>query len=98
MYLYISNLSVDVSKNELKKVFGQYGTVTGIEILRDSVTNNPIGEAVIAMPQNTHAAKAISSLNLTKIKERTVLVGPAMATGNRRTRSRLKNTIGNTSK
>ena len=88
MHLYISNLSLDVDEDDLADTFSQFGTVNNIVILKDPITSNRIGGAVVTMPNKGQANKAITNLNLTKIKERRVLVSPTTATGNRRTRSR----------
>lgn len=90
MHLYVSNLSVNVVENDLLQQFGQYGKVNNVVILTDPVTSNPIGAAIITMPQSTLAREAMKQLNLKKIKDRTVLIGPTPATGNRRIKSRLE--------
>jgi RNA recognition motif-containing protein len=89
MHLYISNLSLNISEEELREIFSWYGNVSRVEILRDPVTNSPIGGAIVTMPQKEQAEFAVAKLNLTKIKERTVLVSSTTATGNRRARSRV---------
>lgn len=90
MHLYVSNLSVNVLENDLEEIFGQFGTVTQIEILKDPLTSNPLGTAVVTMPKQGQANEAIDNLNLNRINERRVLVSPTVATGNRRKKSRLK--------
>ena len=88
MDLYISNLSINVTEDELKEIFSQFGHVSHVVVLKDPLTNNPLGAAVVTMPGKTQANEAINKLNFTRIKERKVLVGPAASTGNRRLRPR----------
>jgi len=88
MHLYITNLSLNVDEDDLTDIFSEYGTVNDVVVLKDPVTSNPIGNAVVTMPRKSQAGKAMANLNLTKIKDRRVLIGVSASTGNRRARSR----------
>ena len=55
--LFLARVSYKVSENELKKVFGEYGTIRNIRIVRDpgsgSIGENVIGNAELHLRQIT---------------------------------------------
>ena len=74
MVIYVGNLSLETSHNDLSERFGQYGPVTSINILRDEISGNPLGFAFVEMEEESAGLQAVAGLDRTRIKDRTVIV------------------------
>lgn len=67
MNIYISNLAVNIIDADLKLLFAAFGEVSYVQIIRDHVTFNSRGTALIKMPVSEEGKHAIDSLHLTEI-------------------------------
>jgi cold-inducible RNA-binding protein len=74
MVIYIGNLSVEASEQELSALFEQYGRVASVNIMRDEVSSGTLGFAFVEMPGDAEASEAIAGLNRTRIGGRIVTV------------------------
>ena len=63
MNIYVSNLSLSVQRDDLKKQFSPYGEVSLINIIMDRATNRSCGFAFVEMRSRQSAEKAIRELN-----------------------------------
>ena len=63
MNIYVSNLGFNVERDELKKIFSQYGIVASVSIILDKLTNRSRGFAFVQMSDPMAAEKAIRELN-----------------------------------
>ncbi|MBF0298429.1 MAG: hypothetical protein HQK51_06895 [Oligoflexia bacterium] len=70
--VYISNLSYDCGKDDLKDIFSEFGTVKSVKIIIDFKTMISKGMAFVEMKDAKSAKMAIKSLNGTIIDDRTV--------------------------
>ncbi|HUX88680.1 MAG TPA: RNA-binding protein [Chloroflexota bacterium] len=61
--LYIGNLPYSVSENELKRLFGQAGTVESVTMPLDRQTGRPRGFAFVQMANDQEADDAIRMFN-----------------------------------
>ena len=61
--LYVGNLTFQVDKPELERLFAQFGEVSDAQIIMDRETGRPRGFAFVEMASADAAQKAISSLN-----------------------------------
>ena len=77
MNIYVGSLSYDVTENELKDLFAEFGTVSSVKVIEDRETGRPKGFAFVEMPNQDEAEKAISSLNEKEIKGREIKVNQA---------------------
>lgn len=63
MTIYIGNLSYRATEEDLKAVFGEYGTVARVVLPTDRETGRMRGFAFVEMTDDTHEEAAISELN-----------------------------------
>ena len=77
MDIYVGNLSYDVSENELRQVFEEFGTVDSVKIIIDRYTNRSKGFGFVGMNDEEEAKAAISRLNGTELDGRTMKVNEA---------------------
>ena len=61
--IYVGNLSYDTSEQQLESLFGSYGSVTKVSILRDQVTGKSRGFGFVEMNDDSEAMAAIEGLN-----------------------------------
>lgn len=61
--LYVGNLPVEASENELRDLFTQHGTVTECHLILDLVTRTSRGFAFVTMETKQAADTAIEALN-----------------------------------
>jgi cold-inducible RNA-binding protein len=75
--IYVGNLSREVSEDELRKAFEGFGQVTSVNIIKDRYSGESRGFGFVEMTTKSEAEAAISSLNGTSLKERTLTVSEA---------------------
>jgi len=61
--LYVGNLSYNITENELRDLFAEYGQVSEVALVMDRETNRPRGFAFITMVDAEGATAAIEALN-----------------------------------
>jgi len=74
MNLYVSNLGYQVNEEDLKKIFGEHGTVSSAKIIMDNFSGASRGFAFVEMPDDGEGQKAIDSLNDSDFKDRKLSV------------------------
>ena len=72
--IYVSNLSREVTEEELRIAFGKYGRVDGVTIIKNEATGAPSGRGIVAMPIPANARVAAAALNGREWKGQTVTV------------------------
>ncbi|MBN1158417.1 MAG: RNA-binding protein [Bacteroidales bacterium] len=77
MNIYVGNLHFDLSEDELKKVFEEYGEVTTVKIITDKVSGRSRGFGFVEMVNDDEAREAIENLNGKDIKGRKLNVNQA---------------------
>ncbi len=77
MNMYIGNLSYNVTEDDLKDLFSEYGEVVSVNIITDKFSRQSKGFGFIEMPNNSEADKAIKALNGTELKGRNIKVSQA---------------------
>ena len=63
MKIFVSHISLDVSDEELRKLFEAFGFVSAVEIINDKFTGESRGFGFVVMPREREAAAAIKRLN-----------------------------------
>lgn len=63
MSIYIGNLSYDVTEEDLKAVFADYGSVQRVSIPTDRETGRPRGFAFVEMQEESEEEAAIEALD-----------------------------------
>lgn len=77
MNLYVGNLAYSMDEHELEELFGKYGQVTSVKIIRDRETNRSKGFGFVEMADRVQAQEAINQLNNQVIKQRKIVVNEA---------------------
>ena len=77
MNIYVGDLSYDVTEDDLKAVFSEFGEVDSLNIIKDKFSGRSKGFGFVEMPDNSEADKAIEALNGTELKGRNLKVNQA---------------------
>jgi RNA recognition motif-containing protein len=77
MRLYVGNLSYDTMEEDLRKAFGQYGTVESVSLVTDKYTGKSKGFAFVEMTSKEEAEAAKAGLNGTQLGDRMIRVDEA---------------------
>ena len=75
--IYVGNLSHDVTEEDIRQAFAQYGEVASVNVIMDRQTGRPRGFAFVEMPDGAEAKEAIEKVNLTEIAGRSITVSEA---------------------
>ncbi len=75
--LYVGNLTYEVSSDDLRELFLQYGTVESAEVVQDRATGRSKGFGFVEMGTQGEADAAISALNGQDHKGRPLTVNEA---------------------
>lgn len=70
MNIYVSNLSYQVTEQDLKKLFSQHGEVSSVKVITDFNTGASRGFAFLEMPNDAEGQTAIAKLNGTDFNGR----------------------------
>jgi RNA recognition motif-containing protein len=77
MNIYVSNLSFNVTDEDLQDYFAEYGEVTSAKVIMDKFTNKSRGFAFVEMSDDEAANKAIQELDGASVDGRTIGVSVA---------------------
>ncbi len=77
MNIYVGNMSFDMTEEELRQAFGEYGEVSSARIITDRETGRPRGFGFVEMPDDDAAKKAIEGINGKEMGGRTLTVNEA---------------------
>lgn len=77
MNIYVGNLSFDVTEDELKEMFAEYGEVASVNIITDRYTGKSKGFGFVEMPTQAEAEASIKELNESSLKGRDIIVNQA---------------------
>lgn len=80
--LYVGNLAFAVSSDDLRELFGQYGSVASAEVISDRETGRSRGFGFVELSDGGDAA--IEALNGTELQGRTLTVNEARPREQRR--------------
>lgn len=78
MNIYVGNLSYDVTEEELKATFEEYGQVTTATVIKDKFSGKSKGFGFVEMAEADSAKNAIEALNGKEYRGRTVKVNEAL--------------------
>jgi len=86
MNMYIGNLAYNVTEEDLKGAFAEFGTIESVNIVKDRFSGQSKGFGFVDMPDNSEADRAIKALNGIQIKGRSIKISQS----NQKTRGRKK--------
>jgi RNA recognition motif-containing protein len=84
MNIHVANLNVNLIESDLRRMFSTYGEVLSVLLVRDKINHRPRGTALIDMPVDKEAHKAILGLNGQQVNGKAIKVteveyNPALA-------------------
>src|SRR5258708_37765659 len=74
MNIYVSNLSFNVTDEDLQEYFAEYGEVSSAKVIMDKFTGKSRGFALVEMSDDEAAKKAIGELDGASVDGRTIVV------------------------
>jgi RNA recognition motif-containing protein len=77
MNIYVSNLSFNVTDEDLHDYFAEYGEVSSAKVIMDKFTSKSRGFAFVEMSDDEAAKKAIQELDGASVDGRTIGVSVA---------------------
>jgi RNA recognition motif-containing protein len=77
MSIYVGNLSYDVTEDDLRGVFAEYGSVKRVQLPTDRETGRPRGFAFVEMEKEAEEGAAIEALDGAEWMGRTLKVNKA---------------------
>ena len=77
MNIYVGNLSLEVTEEELRQEFMAFGEIESVNIIMDKYSGRPKGFGFVEMPSVSEGQAAITALNGKTLKERTLNVNAA---------------------
>jgi RNA recognition motif-containing protein len=77
MNIYVSNLSFNVTDDDLEGFFAEYGEVSSARVITDKFTGKSRGFGFVEMPDNEAARKAIAELDGGRVEGREIKVAEA---------------------
>lgn len=87
MNIYVGNLARQMSEDELKNLFAEFGNVTSVSIIKDRFTGESRGFGFVEMDDDNAANQAISALNNKEVQGRNLRVNQARPKGEKKFRS-----------
>ena len=77
MNIYVGNLALNVTKEDLQQVFEAFGDVESVKIIKDRYSGESRGFGFVKMPAGSEAQSAIQGLNGKELKGLTLKVSEA---------------------
>lgn len=77
MNIYVGNLSRDVTEEDLKSAFEEFGQVASAAVIKDKFTGQSRGFGFVEMPTKGEAEAAMAGLNGKELKGRAIRVNEA---------------------
>jgi RNA recognition motif-containing protein len=77
MNIYVGNLTYSASENDLRDLFGEFGTVNKVNVITDKMTGKSKGFAFVEMENDTDGQNAIDELNGADMQGRNLKVNLA---------------------
>jgi len=77
MNIYVGNLALNVTEDDLKQFFQPFGEVESVKIIKDRYSGESRGFAFVEMPAGAEAQSAINGLNGKELKGLQVKVNQA---------------------
>jgi len=77
MNIYIGNLPYNVTEEELREAFSEFGEVSSVNVIMDKYSGQSKGFGFVEMENNSEAEEAIKALNESSLKGRNIKVNQA---------------------
>ncbi len=83
MNIYVGNLPYNLTEDDLKAAFSEFGEVSSASIIMDRMSGQSKGFGFVEMPDNSEADQAIKALNESALNGRNIKVNQARPRGER---------------
>ena len=83
MNIYVGNLALNVTEEDLQKAFVAFGNVESVKIIKDRYSGESRGFGFVEMPSGAEAQSAIQDLNGKELKGLMLKVNEARPQRNR---------------
>ncbi len=83
MNIYVGNLPYNLTEDDLKAAFSEFGEVSSASIIMDKMSGQSKGFGFVEMPDNSEADQAIKALNESALNGRNIKVNQARPRGER---------------
>jgi len=77
MRIYVGNLSYEITSDELRTAFAEFGKVDSADVVMERTTGRSRGYGFVEMPSTPEAEAAIAGLNGKTLKGRALTVNQA---------------------
>jgi RNA recognition motif-containing protein len=77
MNIYVGNLPYDLTEDEIKALFAEFGEVSTVTLVNDRESGRPKGFGFVEMPDEAQGQAAVTALNGKEVKGRTIRVDKA---------------------
>jgi cold-inducible RNA-binding protein len=77
MNMYVSNLSFHTTDDNLRELFGKFGTVSSAKVITDRESGRSRGFGFVEMSEEKEAKEAMQGLNNKEIEGRAISVSVA---------------------
>lgn len=77
MNIYVGNIAFNATVDDIRQLFGQYGTVENVTVITDRDTGRSRGFGFVEMPNASEARAAIEGLQGAALHGRTLTVNEA---------------------
>ncbi len=77
MNIYVGNLAYNVTEDDLRNLFVEFGEVASAKLIMDRFSGRSKGFGFVEMPNNSEADKAIKALNGSKLSSQSIKVNQA---------------------
>lgn len=75
--LYVGNIPYEMSGEDIKKEFSEYGEVSDVFIVKDRNTGRPRGFAFVTFAEGEDADRAVAEMNGKEVGGRKIVVSEA---------------------
>lgn len=77
MNIYVGNLAFNVTEDDLRVLFSDFGEVSAVNIVYERSSGQSKGFGFVEMLNNSEADKAMKALNGAKLKEQSIKLSQA---------------------
>jgi RNA recognition motif-containing protein len=77
MNIYVGNLSREVTEDDLREAFSEFGEIVSVTIIKDKFSGESRGFGFVEMPAKAEAQAAIDGMNGKELKGRSLNVNEA---------------------
>jgi RNA recognition motif-containing protein len=83
MNIYVGNLPYNLTDDDLRAAFSEFGEVSSVNIIMDKMSGQSKGFGFVEMPDDSAAEEAIEALNESALNGRNIKVNQARPRGER---------------